>query len=210
MNTSINNGINFMVSNEPNNQFLKYYTEIFTERRYAVPFTVVDIGANIGLYSLYIYNMASDVYAIEPYSKNFEHLKETKELNKLDKLHIFNFALGRANGTGQMHDPTSGNDYGSIVVNDTRGTQIHDTVIKTLNTFLEENNIQHVNICKVDCEGSEKAIAEAEDFDKACSKIDTFIGEYHGNAYETLKARLEGQGFTFTNLPGIYFLAQKI
>lgn len=57
----------------------------------------LDVGANIGNHSMYMAKLVDEVYAFEPFPRVFEHLKRHKEMNGLENLHLFPFALGEEN-----------------------------------------------------------------------------------------------------------------
>ena len=55
----------------------------------------IDIGSYIGYYSLYLGSKYRNlkVLAFEPIMESFSQIKKSKEVNKLDNLEIFNYAL---------------------------------------------------------------------------------------------------------------------
>ena len=58
-----------------------------------------DVGANIGVYSLYAASRGTQVYAFEPESQNYALLNQNIELNQLQsRMLAYNFALNRRPG----------------------------------------------------------------------------------------------------------------
>ena len=58
-----------------------------------------DVGANIGVYSLYAASMKAKVYSFEPEAQNYALLNRNIELNRLqNRVTAFNFALNRKFG----------------------------------------------------------------------------------------------------------------
>ena len=62
--------------------------------------TVIDVGANIGFYTLLFRNLVGDtgkVIAFEPEPKNFALLKKTISVNKFENIDIYQKGVGRKN-----------------------------------------------------------------------------------------------------------------
>ncbi len=79
-------------------KFEPYLTKLFLKELKA-EMKVVDIGANIGYYSILAAKAGCRVLAFEPEKKNFELLLENIKLNKVsEKIRPFNLALGDKRG----------------------------------------------------------------------------------------------------------------
>ena len=55
---------------------------------------LIDIGANIGFYSILSSDRFKQIYSFEPNERNFKVLKKNIENNKLKNIQILNFGLG--------------------------------------------------------------------------------------------------------------------
>ena len=55
---------------------------------------LIDVGANIGFYTILSSNRFEQVYSFEPNERNFKVLKKNIEKNKLKNIKILNFGLG--------------------------------------------------------------------------------------------------------------------
>ncbi len=55
---------------------------------------LIDIGANIGFYSILSSDRFKQIYSFEPNERNFKVLKKNIENNKLKNIEILNFGLG--------------------------------------------------------------------------------------------------------------------
>ncbi len=55
---------------------------------------LIDIGANIGFYSILFSDLFAQIYSFEPNERNFKVLKKNIENNKLKNIKILNFGLG--------------------------------------------------------------------------------------------------------------------
>jgi FkbM family methyltransferase len=160
--------------------------------------TVIDCGASIGLASLFFQPHAKTVYAIEPNPSHYECL--IKNTEKFSNIKTFNFAM--ANQTGQ--DYLCINDNGDYAESFFGNGEKKDLVpLKDMETFFNENNIEHVDVLKIDTEGAEYSVLPSVKFGNVASKIDFIIGEAHtiGGLPETIPQILLEYGFKTKFLP---------
>ncbi len=122
----------------------------------------LDIGANIGTYSILLGRKGLKCFAFEPSQENFKALTMNIELNALqESVKVFNFGLGKTNcekefvfnslNTGASHvisKPEKNKTY-NIIVKD------FDSVYKNLN-FKKEDKF----LIKIDVEGMEPEVFE--------------------------------------------------
>jgi len=162
----------------PSQQYLKsviwarqYHDEnIFVLRKFITKKAVIlDIGANIGLYSCayaqYFKDIDLKVYSIEAFTPNFLQLKKNVELNHFDKINIFNIALGNKVGELEMFAPDEnfvGNMAGANVLSQSdknEATQKNHkkftTKMITLDQWAREQNLDRCDFIKIDIEGAE-------------------------------------------------------
>ena len=57
----------------------------------------IDVGANIGFYSILLSNNFNQIYSFEPHNRNFFVLVKNINKNKLKNIKTFNFGLGEKN-----------------------------------------------------------------------------------------------------------------
>jgi FkbM family methyltransferase len=123
---------------------------------------VIDIGANIGVFSIRATHFAKNVKVIsyEPFPQNFDILRENIKINFLDNL-VFPQQKAVAGKRGELELFFSPNDSGdvSLYQQENKG---HSGSIKVPSITLEdvflENNIEVCDFLKVDCEGAEEEI----------------------------------------------------
>jgi autotransporter strand-loop-strand O-heptosyltransferase len=163
---------------------LPIYYEIFVEEEYnyekckiSEGDVVVDVGANIGIFTNYAYEKgAKKVYSIEPEKKNFNCLLK----NIPFKENVFKKAIGNSNTRLNLYvDKTSGgHSLLSYDVNNTRTGEIQVVESITIDTLY--NSIPHdkINVLKIDVEGSELDIIYSAS-DKIFETTDKIIMEYH-------------------------------
>ncbi len=149
-----------------------FVTELYKKARIKKDMVIVDVGASIGLTSLYLRPYAKKIYAIEPCKEVYEALVEnTKE----DDIKCFDFGIGgltrEAILYGYYDSPAS-----SIRKLDdiTSEEKIH---LITLKDFMEQEDIEHIDLLKIDCEGAEYEIFAL--LGNVADKIDYIIGEAH-------------------------------
>lgn len=188
----------YSVLNEASKGGERFIGEVFTDKVYdscKPKLTVVDLGGFTGEFSFMCLPFAKEIYCVEPDPVPFAQLKKyVADFELEDRMKIFNFAITGHNGSCNMHLSHAG---GSAVGGES------PVQCKTLLTFLDENEIYHVDILKVDVEGSEKQIFEDPTFEKALKRIDLIIGEHAG--FETLK----NYDMTLKSSPWGVYLAKK-
>lgn len=155
--------------------------QINTERIYDLYFdkvnklTVLDIGANIGIFSIYAQDGKNKVYALEPTPSHFELLKKATVEYKTVK--PFNIALSPTDSevTFYICDENSTmnsilNKYGKEVI--VKGVR--------LDTFIKENKLKTVDFAKIDIEGSEMLALTEEIINNVKDIIKVWFLEAHG------------------------------
>lgn len=180
----------------------RFIQEVLIDGEYKYLFNydvVVDVGANIGTFSLWIYPYAKRIYAIEPNPSPISLLNRTIEDNKLTKISTHQLALTSSNGDRYLAN-TEDLDYGSGLINETTGIIVKSV---QLDTFMVENNIEYIDLLKIDIEKCELEVFESKGFLNSSSKVGTIIGEYHnGEIQEKIKHLLNGMGFRYIDLTG--------
>ena len=186
----------------------RFIDEVFVDEIYksvCPRLTVVDLGAYEGEFSFYCLPFAKDIYAVEPDPTPFSVMNGMVTKYKLEEVvRVFPVAISSETKMGLLHASGGG---GSAVANEPDDKTVK-VQLYTLNDFLEQNKIDHVDILKMDVESSEKEILVAKDTEKALSKVDLIIGEVHAGCEEVVKSVLENNGFVITNAPNV-FVARK-
>jgi FkbM family methyltransferase len=124
-----------------------------------------DVGANIGLIAIplahYLNDIGGRVVAFEPVKANFERLVENTKLNKLHAvLSPVEIALGNEEGEIELALETqggasTGNAMMTNVVDKVQEYTVSTVRITTLDQFVAENGLSHVDFIKLDIEGAE-------------------------------------------------------
>jgi FkbM family methyltransferase len=114
---------------------------------------VVDIGANIGSFSIYSAEKGATVYAVEPEPNNLQELKNNIKLNSMqDQVYVLPYGISDYKGTAIISDMGGGSTIKDESVD---GTEIE---IMSLNIMFDLYHIKDVDVLKIDVEGSEVEI----------------------------------------------------
>jgi FkbM family methyltransferase len=143
---------------------------------------VLDIGANIGIFSLYAANNgASKVFSFEPDKINYKYLKENINQNGLNPV-VKSYNFGLANNSGKRYLQIANIPGGHQMLREGENISSRDEVImtKTFSEFTIENELNHIDFVKLDCEGAEGEILESLD-ENHFKMIDKFAVEFHNN-----------------------------
>lgn len=125
---------------------------------------VLDIGANIGLFSVLASKYVTGkgkIYAIEPTTKTFDFLKKNLEINSISNVEAFKVAFSNTKSLVSMTPPqhalTSrfGDSFNQIreITDPEQNTDTIETSI--FDEFIFEQNIKNIDVIKMDIEGAE-------------------------------------------------------
>lgn len=148
---------------------------------------VVDIGANIGTFSVYAASKGARVYAVEPEPHNAEALNNNIVLNNMQDLitHI-PYGISDKKGTAVITDMGGG---ATIKDDGVFGAEIE---LISLNDLFSLYNIDVVDVLKIDIEGSELEVilgASKENLNK-CKYITMEFDIRSGNQLGAMTQKL--------------------
>jgi FkbM family methyltransferase len=142
--------------------------------------TIVDIGAHVGIVSLYLAKkfQTATIYSYEALDANYQNLLLNLELNKVQNVHAKNLAVTGDGRPYEMALATKNNTGGS-----TGWSECVSKVAKpyTIDSLTLDNIIQDkgdIDLLKIDCEGAEYEILQAS---KRLDAVTNVIGEFHLN-----------------------------
>jgi FkbM family methyltransferase len=157
--------------------------------------TVIDIGANVGLFAKYMYSINSKkVILVEanPYLKDsIETLlgddleRSTIYMNPIYKEHTkIPFRFSMENTTiGSNYFGTEDPNYGQL-------SNVIECETITLDDILKNNNYERISLLKCDIEGGEYPFFESVT-DEQINLVDRFMVEFHGNRNNEIQPILE-------------------
>lgn len=122
---------------------------------------VVDAGANIGLISIFAAQRVGTsglVLAFEPHPETVSILKRNILMNKLNQVRVFSVGLGSRNYKSKIYSNLHINRGASSMVSFQNDSVAYDIDVMVIDEVMEANNIDRVNLLKVDVEGYEMEV----------------------------------------------------
>ncbi|MBD2167638.1 FkbM family methyltransferase [Calothrix membranacea FACHB-236] len=209
------------------------YSEIFTEQQYIKNGIVIhegdyifDVGANIGLFSLFANRIQNQVkiYAFEPIKQTFQILEANTRLHNLNNIQLFNYGISSEDNpekTFIFYPNMAGNSTtkpgeiiadGDDVKTETNSEPIEDLFasffaeeqqvkcpVRRLSSVMDELGINSIDLLKIDVEGAEYEVLQGIE-KKDWSKIKQIVGEVHDKKgrLEKIQQMLIAHGFSIT------------
>ncbi|MET0459454.1 MAG: FkbM family methyltransferase [Ilumatobacteraceae bacterium] len=160
---------------------------------------VVDLGANVGLFTLHAASKGARVFSFEPNPECFERLRSNVRLNDAtSSVALFNEAVSDEAGRGQLTVERGGSTGGTVQRGGEGGIRM-----TTLDHALAASPVEKIDLLKMDIEGAEvDALRGAE---ASLAKTERIIAEYHSrDLLDECTRILEGHGFAI-DLSFVYF-----
>ena len=189
----------------------------FSMGHYAVPPFIgrdvaVDVGCNMGVFSIKHKNRFENIYFLEACYENYEQIKRNLEAHEVDNCFGFNLAAGKESGKivklkqWQHGDPAqkdSDSSCGSSATVEHEswdGADYHNVMTIGLEDLFALLEVDRINYLKIDCEGAEYDFLMGKDL----SKIDCIGMELHFFIeHQELVAHIEKYFDLFSGSPKI-------
>jgi len=165
---------------------LEAVQEIWLEQTYTAGFyrpadgdVIVDAGANIGLFAIYLarQNRKCRVIALEPFAENFEYLQANVAQACPETVTCCKVALGSGAGKGRM-EAVGGRSLDHVLrVN---GQEADGIPVMPLAGLLDLAGAEEIDFLKVDIEGSEQDVFAAA-APEVIPRFKRIAMEYHDN-----------------------------
>jgi FkbM family methyltransferase len=174
------------------------FREIFEWNIYRVPSKkrklILDVGANVGFFSLRYSNKTEKIIAIEPHPRNFEILNKNIKINGIRNIEALNLAINDKVGNSILY----GSGGSASIINNSSDEKY---VVKT--TTLDEicKNIEKIDLLKIDVEGAEELVLKGGN--TTLNKVHTLVVEVHHDwvKEESIIKVLSNVGFKIKKLP---------
>jgi FkbM family methyltransferase len=162
--------------------------EIWQERSYAPPWfyrpangdVVIDAGANVGLFSIWIARQAPQcrIVALEPFEENFGYLQKNLSAVRLQHVTAYQAALGAHSGWGRMVAQEARSLDHQLVTDGAAPSGEPRVPILSLPDLIERIGVQRITFLKVDIEGAESAVFGSLE-PGWMNRVDRVAIEYH-------------------------------
>jgi FkbM family methyltransferase len=203
----------------PGTSDFRIVREIMTWREYERPgfemqsdFTVVDIGAQIGVFTCYAARLAGHgrVLSFEPHPDNFRLLDQNRSVNHFEHVTVLNRAVAATPGRHQFFASAVNTGGHSLYQQAESGVSFEVEAVR-LSDVLSDQGISHINYLKIDCEGAEREILPSLP-ERVLSQIDRIVMEVHQPVDTTasgLAGWLEQRGFSIV-IDGAMVYARRV
>lgn len=181
--------------------YLKHFEALFSDN---LSPTIVDIGGNVGFFSLYMLsqNPKAKVVAFEPMPFNYAQLKSYNDHYSQFNWTVVNKAVSDQNDPLVLYSSTIDgfSTMASLFEHQGKKHKIEVPAV-TYSQIVEEFKFEQIDLLKMDCEGSEYAILYAMT-DEQLTQIKNMTIESHPgstkeNSHQGLLAFLKDKGFSF-------------
>jgi FkbM family methyltransferase len=152
--------------------------------------TVLDLGAHKGSFTIRAALVVDRVVAVEPAPYNILRLRRNLELNGLDNVVVIESAVGAAHGRIHMHLDAKHSGLGSIARDEENNKDVAGVPVATLEEVLERAG-NTVDLMKMDIEGAETDVLAAAT-PQILQRIRRIILEYHQFGGADAQAVAEG------------------
>lgn len=149
----------------------RFYDQIFEGEE---DLTILDIGGNIGLFTLYAQDRCKAIYPIEPTPGHFHILQDLT--SKYPNVHPLQLAAHNENTTIDFYISEENSTMNSSV--NKYGTKV-EVQARTIETIIKDLNLDHVDFIKCDIEGSELAALTLETVSAVAGMVDCWFIEVH-------------------------------
>ena len=146
--------------------------------------TVIDVGAHIGEYSLIAMKKMGNtgqVISIEPLDDGCKWLQNNISINNFTNHNVMQCAVGSKSGLMTLYRNSVNGPFGYLesIVNGKKLCESTKVKMTTIDEILEKNNIQNVDMLKIDVEGFEYDVLIGCLHSFKTNKIQKIICEVH-------------------------------
>jgi len=142
---------------------------------------MIDLGANIGLFSIFAAPVCERIFSVEPTPSHFSLMKELVDLAGVKNIEMLNLAVGLEDGESEFNIHERNSTMNSFISHrtDPHSGKTVKVKTKTLNSIIDSLDIDRVGFVKMDIEGFENEIIFEDSFEEALTKIDGLYVEVH-------------------------------
>ena len=157
-------------------------------------FTVIDVGAHVGLYSLIVSDYAHNVISVEPHPVNFRLLEINRIMNNVEAMTTLNVAIvGRESDSIELCEGSHSGGSSIIIEGSSRCYQVR---AMTLDELIENYATNDRVLLKMDIEGAEFDVFKSIN-PNLLGSIERIVMEVHlkYGSLDAIVDRLRSAGF---------------
>ena len=162
----------------------KYFNERVEEVFLSYPFpdkfldTCIDIGGNVGAFSVLFSNYCKKVISVEPYKPNYDYMDNIIKKFNITNVETVNKAISDVDGKALEMSVGAGDkvDSGDISCVEKKGGMVSLGSVETVSLESIMGEYESIDYIKVDCEGCEYDLLYGKDL----SKLNCLVVETHG------------------------------
>ncbi len=142
---------------------------------------MIDLGANIGLFSIFAAPVCEKVFSVEPTPSHFALMEELVDLAGVKNIELLNLAVGLEDGEAEFNIHERNSTMNSFISHRTDPHSGKTVKVKTqtLNSIIDSLDVDRIGFVKMDIEGFENEVVFEESFEEAVTKIDGLYVEVH-------------------------------
>jgi FkbM family methyltransferase len=140
---------------------------------------VLDLGANVGLFSLHVSDSSDKIFAVEPTPSHYEILEDITE--SFGNIECLNYAVNDADEDVEFFLTASNSTTNSLI--DREGNKnsikVKGRRLDTIVSSILNRGYGKIDFCKIDIEGSEDSAISESIVRNVKDKVDNFFIEFH-------------------------------
>ena len=172
----------------------------------------IDVGGFIGIVTLMMSKALKNneknwkIHTFEPFEESFVRLSENINLDSSKKnILLHKLAISDTPGVSTLktyQNAPGENHLDSNIKkkNNENSYSLKNIEVITLKDYINKNDIDHINICKVDTEGADYFVIKGLHQYLEKKIVDFFIFEYQFITYEKIKKMLTNNGYTIYHM----------
>jgi FkbM family methyltransferase len=139
---------------------------------------VVDVGANVGVTSIWLAGLARQVYAFEPSPDNAALMREQLALRRVTNVELFPGAVSDRSGSATLYVKTSAMTHSLARIGKTAPVGEVEVETITLDDFAARRGIDSIALLKIDTEGFEPEVVRGAKGLLAARRVRHILFEY--------------------------------
>jgi FkbM family methyltransferase len=188
---------------EPGAQEIFGFLEVYHDHDYdrvadfvpAAGWTILDVGANVGVFAIQQACRGAHVFAFEPNPDCYRRLSRAVMENGLSsQVSVFDHAIGSALGLGTLVVPGGVTSSGSIEPAEDYPAGKATVKVTSLDHVVPTLDVTRIDLLKIDTEGAEVEVLHGAE--QTLSIVDRIVLEYHSrDLLEQVRALLHSHQF---------------